>query len=108
MSPNPTVLDACIPGTDSARDRICAASPRWAIMARSPSDTSKRRVLLIVDGPQGIRFEGLAFALTPSLVFADLLDLFRREQAPSACVGAESRERGILFQPTLQGGDGDA
>src|SRR5437879_4305590 len=105
MSPNPTVLDACTPGTPSARDRIWAAMTEWA---RSPSNTRAERILLIVDRPQGVRFEGLAFLLAPSLVIADMLDFIEREQTPSAGVRSESCEAGIFFQPTLQGRDGDA
>src|SRR3954467_2487502 len=105
MSPNPTVLDASTPGTPSARERICAARTPWA---RSPSNTRADRILLIVDRPQGVGPEGFAFLPAPSLMLADMLDLVEREQTPSAGVGPESRQAGILFQPAFQGRDGDA
>src|SRR5687768_11192080 len=105
MSPSPTVLEAITPGTPSARERSWAAKAVWA---RSPDNTRAETILFIVDRPQGIGLEGLAFLLAPSLVLADMLDLLGREQAPSAGVRPESREAGRFIQPALQGGNGDA
>src|SRR3712207_1296157 len=80
MSPNPTVLDACIPGTPSARERICAPITSWK---PRPNKANRGKSLLFIDGPQGVGLERLAFPLSSSLVLAYLLYLIRREEPPT-------------------------
>src|SRR5687767_3319575 len=107
ISPWPTVLLACIPGTASARERWDDPSDAGTNpTSHRPAANASSGPILLIDRPQGGRLEDLAAFLPELAMLPESLHLVGGEEAPTAGVLAFGGQVGMFFQPSFEGGNG--